>query len=355
MAAARRAAAIDLCARLSRIIGVDVYLDVSDPDDQAVFEAMGAEFVRGQDGPFHFGRRLAELCADYGWERVAYFGGASAPLITEEILSSIFDQARSLGERAGVVNNLHSTDWVVVNSTSDLAGLAARLAKDNMLGWVLSREAGYDIHAKPADTAFRADLDTPADVVMVGNHPNAGDALRDRIREISGPLKDQVIALENSLTVPGNSLALIGRASSHVWARLESELSIWIRSYVEERGMVASGRLSEGHVKSLVAETVETWGPVRFVEFLAELVQAAVWDTRVWMAHRGPWPTESDRWAADLGWPDQIEDGGLRRLTEAILEAPVPIVTGGQGVVGGSLMALLDRVNQRKGGYQPSR
>jgi len=148
---------------------------------------------------------------------------------------------------------------------------------------------------------------------------------------------------------------VIGRGSSRLWSRLENELPIWVRSYVEERGMVSSGRLADGKAKSLLAAAVDAWGGEKFVGLLSELVQAVVWDTRVWMAHRGGWPTESDRWSADLGWLDQIEDGALTELTRAILSAPIPIVTGGQGVVGGAMMALLDGLSSGNGDYQPSR
>jgi hypothetical protein len=48
--------------------------------------------------------------------------------------------------------------------------------------------------------------------------------------------------------------------------------------------------------------------------------------------------------AADLGWPEEITDPGLRSLTEAIHAARVPILTGGQGIVAGSLRAFVEWV-----------
>jgi hypothetical protein len=348
MAEARRAAALDLCSRLAALAGVQVFVDAPHPDDQAVLKDLGVSFVpQDHSAPFHFGRHVSRLCTENGWERLAYFGAASAPLLTRDALADIFDQARTLPAHGGVVNNLHSTDWLVLNDAPALTRLADRLPKDNMLGWILAQEAGYEMHAEPPDTAFRADLDTPVDVLMVGRHRAAGDRLRAVAQAVDGPLKVRVEGLGSAMTVPGNCLGLIGRASAHLWARLEAELPIWVRGYVEERGMVASGRLAGGHVRSLVAEAIETWGERRFVEMLSDLVQAAVWDTRVWMAHRGPWPAESDRWAADLGWVDQVEDPALRRLTQAILDSSVPVVTGGQGVVGGSLMALMDELGDQ--------
>jgi hypothetical protein len=46
--------------------------------------------------------------------------------------------------------------------------------------------------------------------------------------------------------------------------------------------------------------------------------------------------------AADLGWVEDVEDEALRQLTEAIEAAQIPIVTGGHGVVSGSLLAFLE-------------
>jgi hypothetical protein len=208
----------------------------------------------------------------------------------------------------------------------------------------------------PAEGLYRADLDTPADVAMVCRHPNAGQALRAAASTMDDSLRARIAALEVVLTRPGSSLAIIGRASSTVWSRLESELSIWVRAFVEERGMVASGRLAAGQVRSVLGEAVNAWGPGHTIELLTESTQGVLWDTRVWMAHRRTWPSEGDRLAADLGRLGEIDDGQLRALTEAILEAPLPIVTGGQGVVGGPLMAWLDALLSTRGeAYQPSR
>ncbi len=355
MADARAAAAADLWARLKQVEGVDVVVDAADPSDRKVFEELGASLAPPSSGVFHFGRHVNQICAELAWERVAYFGGASAPLLTQETLTAVFEQARELEARGGLVNNLHSSDWLVLNDTHALAQVAERVPKDNMLGWVLAQEAGYEIRAMPPESAFRADLDTPADVLMIGRHPMAGARLKAFAQDADGALQGRIETLEQALLVPGNGLAVIGRASSQLWQRLERELPVWVRSFVEERGMVASGRLADGSVRSLVAEVVQTWGAERFVATLSELVQAVVWDTRVWMAHRGPWPSDSDRWSADLGWLGEIEDTGLAELTRVIGEAPIPIVTGGQGVVGGSMMALLDELGGRAAGYQPSK
>jgi hypothetical protein len=62
------------------------------------------------------------------------------------------------------------------------------------------------------------------------------------------------------------------------------------------------------------------------------------------MAHTCAWPPEADRFAADVGWPEQVTDPALRRLTEAIADSRIPIVCGGHGVVAGAVLALLERL-----------
>jgi hypothetical protein len=224
-----------------------------------------------------------------------------------------------------------------------LAKLTERLPADNPLGWVLEREAGFDVHALDACAATRFDLDTPADFVLLLDHPQIGNRMRDFLSNVPGILKQRVDALRQVLTSEGNTLIVIGRSSSDVWAQLERRAQIWVRMFVEERGMTASGRLARGEVRSLLAELLEEVGPEVFVEELSSLGDAVLWDTRVWMAHRGGFPSSADRFAADLGWEDEIDDARLRRLTRVVNQAAIPILTGGHGVVSGGVYALLER------------
>ncbi|MEP7357100.1 MAG: hypothetical protein ABI847_07660, partial [Anaerolineales bacterium] len=60
------------------------------------------------------------------------------------------------------------------------------------------------------------------------------------------------------------------------------------------------------------------------------------------LAHAGRWPSAADRYASDLGLPSEIEDGWLRDLTQAALDAPMPVVLGGHGVVAGDLYGLVE-------------
>ena len=153
---------------------------------------------------------------------------------------------------------------------------------------------------------------------------------------------DRILNLRHVLQTPASTLSVIGRASSAVWRELEERTKIWVRIYAEERGMVASQRLARGEVRSLIADMVNEFQPSVFLARLSQMSDAVIWDTRVWMGSMGSWPSAADRFAADLGWVDQISDKALRNLTLAIMESQIPVVAGGHGVVAGGLLALLE-------------
>ena len=112
--------------------------------------------------------------------------------------------------------------------------------------------------------------------------------------------------------------------------------------------MTASGRWGGGRVRSLLADYMERAGQSAVLNQLGEMVDAAFFDTRVCLAHHGQWPPAADRYASDLGQPDQISDLRLRRITEAAIGCQAPIILGGFGVVSGGLYALLETLQGAK-------
>jgi hypothetical protein len=277
-----------------------------------------------------------------GWSHFAYFGGASAPLLTSERLEEVFDRAATATGAVCWVNNYHSTDWAILHAHRDLGGIASRLPTDNAIGWVLANEVGYKVQAMPPGAETSADIDTPSDILVLRGHPHTGPHLRSFLEDSPKHLLQRVDAILRVLGEPGGTLTVIGRGSSRVWQELEARAQIWVRMLVEERGMVASRRLAQGKVRSLIAVLLEEVGAQRFVDELCQCSDGVLWDTRVWMAHRGAWPSDADRFAADLGWMDDIQDSALRDLTRAVSAAPRPILTGGHGLVSGGIFALLD-------------
>lgn len=346
MADGRQAAAVDLVLRLRAVTSFDpVYAVCAREEEGEALAAAGAESLRPDSASrFHFGIALADWVQRLKLGRVAYFGGASAPLIRPEDLRLALDHlATTPGGRGAVVNNLHSTDWALIGDTAPIQRLAHRLESDNALGWVLEKEAGAEVIELASRAATRADLDTPADFLMMDGHPDLGGRTGEFLRRAPAEFRSRAGQLEAVLRTAGSTLTLIGRTSARAWLELERRRSIWARVYAEERGMVASGRLATGRVRSLIAEASRAWGAAGLVERLASMSDAILWDNRVWMAREG-WPSEADRFASDLGWSGQIESRRLRELTEACLAAPIPILLGGHGVVAGSLLAMLDRL-----------
>jgi hypothetical protein len=345
VAAGRLAAAQDLILRLSSIEAAGpISVLAADPADCDRLIELGITVLEPMPGTFHFGRVLARIVAEKGFQQLAYFGAGSGPLMSVDLLRAAFDQMIRAEESVAVVNNYHSTDWIVLNHAQSLVNLAERLPQDNPLGWVLDHEAGYRVIALPPSAGTRTDIDTPTDLILLQHHPNLGMALTSFLEESPKDRFTKVEQLRRIMQEPASTLSLIGRASSHLWQTLVQRTQIWVRVFVEERGMIASGRLARGEVQSLVGEMIDEWGPQVFIARLAGMSDAVLWDTRVWMACKGAWPSTADRFAADLGWVDQVENEPLRELTRAINLASVPIITGGYGVVSGGVYALLDAI-----------
>jgi CTP:molybdopterin cytidylyltransferase MocA len=344
MAEGRHAAAIDLVGRLSSAgLGPIFVLAGRSQDPSAIREA-GAEILPADPGPFHFGQTLSSWVDRLGLESFGYFGGASAPLVQAELLRACVERLRAAEPAASaLVNNLHSTDWGFFRGAGAIRRLAHRLPSDNSLGWVLEQEGGVAVASLPASAETRADLDTPSDFLLVEGHEGLGGHLRAFVAGAPNEARQRVRRLEQTMRTPGSTLTLIGRTSSYVWAELEKRRSIWIRVFAEERGMVASGRLAAGRVQSLLAQALDAWGPRGLLERLVRMSDAVLWDTRVWMA-TGSWPSEADRFAADLGWAESVSDPRLRELVDACQAAAIPVICGGHGVVGGSLYAVLERL-----------
>ncbi len=343
VATGRLAAACDLAERVKAnpLVG-PCFILAHEQADRLALQEIGFDQIQSSVKPFHFGEVLAEIISEYHLDRLAYFGGASAPLMGEEELRKVFEQALQQKTPTAIVNNLYSSDWAVFNHASVIEEIKSQLPSDNPLWWVMHQEAQFDVRSLSPSASSRLDIDTPVDLILLHGHPGIGRHCRDFLSQTNQPLLDGISNLRRVLQTPASTLSIIGRASSAVWKELEERTKIWVRIYVEERGMVASQRLARGEVQSLIADMVDELQPRGFLARLGQMSDAAIWDTRVWMGSRGTWPSAADRFAADLGWINQISDEALRNLTIAIMESPIPVVAGGHGVVAGGLLALLE-------------
>ena len=153
------------------------------------------------------------------------------------------------------------------------------------------------------------------------------------------------------LSTPASHAFIAGRISPSVWSALNKVTSCWIRVISEERGMVSSGRQVRGEVYPLLAEHISVVGLRDYIDTLSEISQTAFIETRVLLAHRRTWPSESDRFNSDLGIAGNIVDPWLNELTSSSREAPIPIILGGHGLLSGDMLALAEILSFK--GEQP--
>jgi len=294
--------------------------------------------------PFHFGERLAGLIERYGAECVLYAGGGSAPLLGPEQWRSVLQRLLA-AEHLVVANNLHSCDWVGFTPAAAVVARIAALAGDNGLAWTLAHDGGISAEDMPASAATRFDIDTPSDLLIARQHSGIGARLR---RFVDGLDWDdsQVRGVTRAMQKEGGTLAVIGRTCATAWSFVEKSTRCWVRVLAEERGMRASGREKQGQVASLVADYLDLVGVEGFFGRLSELVEGMMMDSRVVFAARGLRPSTSDRFNSDLHRWQAVEEPFLKQFTRAAASAGVPVLLGGQSLVSGGLMALVESLER---------
>ncbi|UCG23916.1 MAG: hypothetical protein JSW55_17555 [Chloroflexota bacterium] len=298
------------------------------------------EHVVSSPGPVHVGRTLADVVDRFSIKRLLYFGGGSAPLLDDETLNRVIERLAA-ADSGLFTNNLFASDWAGVTPASAVAHWQERLPKDNMLGWVLSSEAGLAAESLPPSAASRLDIDTPGDLLALTLHPATRPGLRQNLENLNLDTSALQAALA-VLATPASRVFIAGRLAPEAWSALNRVSQCWLRVVSEERGMVSSGRLARGEAYSILGDYAGRLGLAAFFDMLSDQADAALVDSRVLMAHRGHWPSDAQRYASDLGLVDQIEDAWLREFTALALGSSMPIVLGGHGLLSGDLYALCD-------------
>ncbi|MBI5052219.1 MAG: hypothetical protein HZC38_05175 [Chloroflexi bacterium] len=305
--------------------------------------------IDSPDRKFHFGERLAELIQRLDLDRVIYMGAGSAPLLSQAELGDAVSAVIASTTPTLIANNAHSADWAAFSHSKTISQFTQRLERDNMLAHVLRHEANFDVRALKPSAGTRLDIDTPFDLRVLALHPRAQPHLRKMLDEIAPSLNvNQIQKAIEVLRADESRITLIGRVSSAVCGLIERETRCWTRVLSEERGMAANRRQTTGQVFSFVADHIERVGEEEFITQLAKVSDVVFWDTRVYLAHHQIWPSEEDRFAADLGRYELIEDDRLRRLTCAAESASIPIIVGGHNAVSGGLYAMMEIKNVPK-------
>lgn len=353
---AQQATALDLITTLQAVDVQPIIIATPDsswlpPDLDIIYDEDSPE------QPFVLGPRLAGIIQKHQLSTVMYFGGGSTPLVDEEIISLLTGMLGRAGHSPNMptymalTNNVHSSDWLALTNAQEAVaqGILDEAVRDNTLAWLLKDSGLYDVRAitrmRPA-ASF--DLDTPADLAIIRQHPGITSGLAETLNQHDDILSTvPVPEILQIATTPQSNLTLIGRVSPQAWQALNKATQCWIRVFAEERGMVASGRLIRDEVQSMLGEMLRTTGPEQFFATLANMTEAAIIDSRPLMASQGQWPDNADRFASDLYQIDKIKNDWLREFTIAAYEAPIPILLGGHSVVAGGLFTLVEIINMR--------
>ncbi len=335
---ARRAAASDLLLQLAQQPALERLILVS--PEPLELPITNLHHWPSHPGAIHVGEQLAHITTRWSVERLLYFGGGSAPLLTDAHLTQIITRFQE-AERLVFTNNQFASDWAGIVPAAIISQWLPRLVRDNALGWVLSHEAGLPVETLPFAAATRLDIDTPTDLLTLALHPGT----RPRLRQFLATLPLDTQPLQKTLDIlatPASRVFISGRFAPDVWQRLNQSTRVWLRVLAEERGMASSGRQDTGQVRSLVGEYIQLVGLPRFFDLLTDWADVAFLDTRVLLAHRNLWPGDSDRFASDLGRVRDIQDPWLRELTELAVNSPIPILLGGHSLLAGDMLAFCD-------------
>ncbi len=290
---------------------------------------------------FHFGRRLQALVAEQRSGPLLCLGGAALPLISREELDLT---CRLVLEKPGrfVTNNVQSADIIAFNPAAVLQNFPPP-ASDNALALLLRYDARFEQVLLPATTGTQFDLDTPSDLLVLSASPFGGPHLRRCLNAL--PLDLTAIRqLKEVLRGEWQELALLGRVGAPAIARLNSHFRVRLRVFSEERGMKALGREERGEVVSLLGIWLAEAGPERFFRALAEVAHAALLDTRVLFAALQKNLSVADRFYSDLGQDECISDAWAREFTRAAGTCGIPVLLGGQTLVGGALFLLTEEL-----------
>ncbi|MEW5783534.1 MAG: hypothetical protein AB1767_00355 [Bacillota bacterium] len=336
----RRAAVLDNLDKVKQVPLIkETYLVTNDRDLAGAARANGAQVLENDIPPekFHLGRSLQDLVVEHNLKKVFYFSGAGCPLITVEEIASI---CRLLVNRERFLysNNTQSADIVAFTVTGDLSG-ADLPAVDNSLAWALRDYLGLEQELMPYSLGLLFDLDTPADLLVLGAGPFPGP----RTRAVLDTCDLDYTRLNQAKAIMRGhyeDVFLIGRVGGPVMERLNSTLKLRLRVFSEERGMKALGRMESGAVISMLGLLLDHAGLERFFTYLSRVSHCAFIDSRVLMAHYCFHLSEKERFLSDLGLWRQIEHPWLKEFTRAAVECTVPVVLGGHSLVSGSLWAL---------------
>jgi hypothetical protein len=337
----RKAVVLDNLERFSKLPELDnIFLYTTYEDLALAAASYGAEsHVMPAAMEFHFGEALAKVIETQSLEAVIYMGGASGSLMAPQEIGSL---AKDLAVSPGVMlaNNIFSSDIVGFTPASVLLEITELPVSDNALAMTLS----FLCHRKlPETIGSLFDVDTPADIAVLGLHPATGANVKAALRKLNlEPANSCLRKTRETMGIPLSEICVIGRVNPGAVLYVNERLQCRMRVFSEERGMKALGREDHHRVVSLLGYLAEEVGFENLVSVLEKVADAALIDTRVLFHHLNLELPAKDRFNSDLLRPDAIDDPVARRLTDCLLSSSIPIVPGGHSLVSGGLRVITD-------------
>jgi hypothetical protein len=339
--AVRKAVVLDNLEKFSKVPELDnIFLYTTYEELAMAATEYGAESqVIPAAREFHFGEALAGVIRTRSLEAVIYMGGASGALMAQSEISAL---ARTLAVSPGAVlaNNIFSSDIVGFTPASRLLEVAELPASDNALAMTLCF-----LHSRrlPETIGTVFDVDTPADITVLGLHPATGPNVRAVLGKLDlEPADSRLRKARETMGIPLSEICVIGRVSPGAVLYVNERLQCRMRVFSEERGMKALGRESGRRVVSLLGYLAEEVGFGSFVRALEKVADAVLVDTRVLFHHLHLDLPAKDRFNSDLLRPDAIDDPVARKITACLLSSSIPIVPGGHSLVSGGLRVITD-------------
>ena len=303
---------------------------------------ISADISRG--AAFQYGERLSSAIERYAIDALLYCGAGSAPLLDGAALDAFVAPLLAAPGNLCITNNRFSADLFALAPASLLARLDPPPASDNAVPRRLRDQHGVEVIEPPRTLETQYNLDSPGDLLALHLSGRARPRLAAMIAEAGLATDAHVERVRRAARVFVDRTAEVlvtGRVSSRTWQYLERETACRVRLLAEERGMQAAGTDASGSARSLLGQWIAEAGPVRaFGTLLPALCDAAFIDIRPALVHLGIRPSRADRFAADLGRAEAIEDARLREIVAAANASPVPVVLGGHSLVSGAIPLL---------------
>lgn len=267
------------------------------------------------------------------------YAGSGMPAMMVEDWSSV---RATIESGVATANRMFSCDWIGVPD-GRLLSCAGGEPVDNRFALLIREASDVPVESFARSARSMLDVDTPADVTVLKAAASVGSlglgaatrAVLARWRELDEPVR-LAINVFDVMTRHDEELMVCGRVSGSDWAVVDRDTSCRLRVLSEERGL----RTRRRRARSLLGELYEWAGRDGFLLAFEGLGDAVIWDTRPFLSHIGWDVSRCDRFWADLGRRDAIEDERLRGLVSMLEDSAV--MMGGHSLVSGGMLAGID-------------